>query len=348
MFLPVLLVRDYGLVGWIVFALPNVVGAAAMAWVLHDAQVSRRFVETHITACRTFSWVTIAYHVFFVMWMLQRFEAANLRNWGFFALGLFAVASIALKRNVMRWAGAVGAMIASCVMWWMLYQQQNVLSLPPLVPRGHDEAFWKSAFLFPTFVLGFVLCPYLDLTFHRARQHTSAAGGRMAFGVGFGVVFLSMLILTLLYSHWLVPMVDGSPRSKLASLFLVIHLMVQSAFTVGAHVREISQRSGGGLLNVLGTSFVACMFALGWFASMPQRVHGHDLGELIYWCLLGFYGLVFPAYLLTRSVRAAGAISLIAFPLYWLGYVEGKVVWLLPGLLVVLVVSMVLRSPGRR
>ena len=31
MFLPVLLVRDYGMLGWIVFAVPNVVGAAAMA-----------------------------------------------------------------------------------------------------------------------------------------------------------------------------------------------------------------------------------------------------------------------------------------------------------------------------
>src|SRR4051812_22981962 len=28
MFLPVLLVRDYGLLGWVVFAIPNVIGAA--------------------------------------------------------------------------------------------------------------------------------------------------------------------------------------------------------------------------------------------------------------------------------------------------------------------------------
>src|SRR6266404_3216610 len=35
MFLPVLLVRDYGLWGWIVFAVPNMIGAAAMGWVMH-------------------------------------------------------------------------------------------------------------------------------------------------------------------------------------------------------------------------------------------------------------------------------------------------------------------------
>jgi hypothetical protein len=350
MFLPVLLVRDYGLAGWIVFALPNVVGAAAMAWVLHDAQASRRFVERHQAACRAFSWITIAYHVFFVMWMLQRFEAANLRGWGFFALGLCAVASIALVGNFMRWVGAIGAMIASGVMCWMLYQQQNVLKVPSLVPRGHEDALWKAACLFPTFALGFVLCPYLDLTFHRARQHTSPAGGRAAFGLGFGVVFLSMIVLTLLYAQWLLPAVDGSPRSKLASLFLVIHLMVQSAFTVGAHVREVATRSGGRSSTLLGLTFIVCMFALGWYASTPQRFRGHDLGEVVYWCLLGFYGLLFPAYLLTRSLRSALIVSAIAFPLYWMGYVEGKPIWLLPGVVVVLVSGSVprlfQREPG--
>jgi hypothetical protein len=32
MFLPVLLVRDYGIGAWWIFAIPNVVGAAAMGW----------------------------------------------------------------------------------------------------------------------------------------------------------------------------------------------------------------------------------------------------------------------------------------------------------------------------
>ncbi|MBV8780683.1 MAG: hypothetical protein JO353_04735, partial [Phycisphaerae bacterium] len=34
MYLPVLLVRDYGFWGWVVFAIPNVVGAAAMGWTI--------------------------------------------------------------------------------------------------------------------------------------------------------------------------------------------------------------------------------------------------------------------------------------------------------------------------
>ncbi|HEY8750802.1 MAG TPA: hypothetical protein VIM11_22650, partial [Tepidisphaeraceae bacterium] len=66
MFLPVLLIRDMGLWGWIVFAAPNVLGAALMGWVLTSPESSRRIVENHGGACRAFSIVTIAFHVFFV------------------------------------------------------------------------------------------------------------------------------------------------------------------------------------------------------------------------------------------------------------------------------------------
>src|SRR3954466_11135783 len=66
MFLPVLLIRDYGLAGWWVFAVPNVIGAAAMGTVLRDAQASRRLVAAHRTACRWFSIVTICFHGFFI------------------------------------------------------------------------------------------------------------------------------------------------------------------------------------------------------------------------------------------------------------------------------------------
>src|SRR4051812_30605350 len=52
MFLPVLLIRDYGLWGWIVFAVPNVVGAGAMGWVLRSRTTSRHMVVAHAVACR--------------------------------------------------------------------------------------------------------------------------------------------------------------------------------------------------------------------------------------------------------------------------------------------------------
>jgi hypothetical protein len=70
MFLPVLLVRDYGPLAWWIFAIPNCIGAAAMGWVLRNADDSAAYVRRHAGACRWFSLVTIAFHLFFAAWML--------------------------------------------------------------------------------------------------------------------------------------------------------------------------------------------------------------------------------------------------------------------------------------
>src|SRR4051794_17500932 len=71
MFLPVLLIRDYGVRAWWIFAIPNVVGAALMGWVLKNAKSSRRLLENHLHAATLFSLVTIAFHVFFFFWVVK-------------------------------------------------------------------------------------------------------------------------------------------------------------------------------------------------------------------------------------------------------------------------------------
>src|SRR3954464_11105172 len=68
MFLPVLLVSEYGVGAWFIFAVPNVVGAAAMGWVLSRAGASERIATEHRTACVAFSAVTLAFHAFFLLW----------------------------------------------------------------------------------------------------------------------------------------------------------------------------------------------------------------------------------------------------------------------------------------
>src|SRR5438105_14859391 len=72
MFLPVLLVRDYGVWGWIVFAIPNILGAAAMGWVIRSPEQSRSIVAVHQPAIVIFSTVTAAFQVFFAAWIFQR------------------------------------------------------------------------------------------------------------------------------------------------------------------------------------------------------------------------------------------------------------------------------------
>ncbi|MEO0631212.1 MAG: hypothetical protein AAFY46_10885, partial [Planctomycetota bacterium] len=47
MYLPILMVRDLGLAGYLVFAIPNVVGAAAMGWVLRSPASSLALTTRH-------------------------------------------------------------------------------------------------------------------------------------------------------------------------------------------------------------------------------------------------------------------------------------------------------------
>src|SRR5438045_2624614 len=66
MFLLVLLVREYGSWGWVIFAIPNVLGAATMGWILRDARDSERFAAAHRHALTTFSFVIVSFQIFFV------------------------------------------------------------------------------------------------------------------------------------------------------------------------------------------------------------------------------------------------------------------------------------------
>src|SRR5437764_7722716 len=70
MFLPVLLVRDYGVWGWVAFAVPNVLGAAAVGWTYRTAAHSEKTVAAHFPAMWLFSFVTAAFQIFFAWWLL--------------------------------------------------------------------------------------------------------------------------------------------------------------------------------------------------------------------------------------------------------------------------------------
>src|SRR3954468_9321416 len=70
MFLPVLLVRNWGIWGWVVFAVPNVIGAAAMGLVIRSRESSEEILIRHRMAIALFSLVTIAFHIYFVYWFV--------------------------------------------------------------------------------------------------------------------------------------------------------------------------------------------------------------------------------------------------------------------------------------
>ena len=80
--------------------------------------------------------------------------------------------------------------------------------------------------------------------------------------------------------------------------------------------------------------------------------------QLIYRVFMGFYGLVFPAYVWIVMLRGRGrvvpdAYSLTIFavavavagPMFWMGFVAQRMIWLAPGLAIVLLARLLVRPP---
>lgn len=362
MFLPVILLRDYGTFAWVVFALPNVVGAAAMGWVLHRQGASERLVGRHGPAMAAFSGVTILFHVLFVGWVVRWLGSTTGRG---------------------EWAFVLAAAGAAVVCFPLLLARRTALLLAALTLAGSLAAFVVTvlntdrmlvpavtatvdlAYLAPVCLIGFALSPYLDLTFHRARQALTSYGGVAAFTLGFGAMFLLMIVFTLWYGPMAVPPDAGRPRAtalpltRVAALAVVAHMAGQSGFTVAAHVVELVRQHRRSAAATRRGTLAAVVFGggiLGFSAYLAAdggqgRFWGASLGanEVGYRLFLSFYGLVTPAYVWLFLVpwggsRPAGRHRWVAFalclllaaPAFWAGFIEGKTVWLLAGVGVVL------------
>lgn len=346
MFLPVLLVRDYGPIAWWIFAIPNVVGAAAMGWMMRSREHSERVVTTHADACRVFSLVTIAFHLFFAIWMLPTL----LGNAGWIVAAVVVQLSFTpLLRGAAQLMASVAALVISVAIAVQLHQQ-GLLVLPQAHPAGVGRvAMGDFSGLALVCLLGFLTCPYLDLTFHRARRATSDAGAKIAFGLGFGVFFCSMIVLTFLYATLFATL----KAPALGATLVAIHLGVQMALTVSLHARvamdEAEQRDDVANYRAALGAALALGLAGGMIAyfarSHDLQYAGLAVGEIVYRVFLSFYGLVAPAYVLAsrllRTPTSAGSepssqatvwrttflIVGVALPFYWLAFVERKMVF---------------------
>jgi hypothetical protein len=344
MFLPVLLVRDTGPWGWLVFAIPNVVGAAAMGWVLKSPEQSRRMVETHPAACRAFSIVTIAFHVFFVLWIVPRLVGLPTAAITFALTAIYLLFTMSrgdydISVGVLVWLISLGAMAM------FAFRGPAIIPSFPALPSAN------AIYLIPVCLFGFALCPYLDLTFHRARQSLPVlSDSRLAFGIGFGVCFFSMIVFSLVYSQSLASLVTEDWRSAMrpaGGRIVATHMIVQAAYTISVHTRSFvdTRPRSGGILSLLIICQIALLAA---FASVGlPRIAGLDPGEIVYRGFMGFYGLIFPAYawffiLPSRAdhpaivVRAFVLTIVVALPMYFAGFILNRMVWLVPGVFGVL------------
>ena len=325
MFLPLILLQVFGWSAFWIFAIPNVIGCAAMGYVL-DAQRSRRFVDAHARPIRIFSFATVLYQVFFIGYACSSFlyTEGSLAEDRWPVLGtvltLAAAAYAISRRGDLFWrVFALLATIAAVALFWCTMTFTGGF---PLVPVSEDAPSTLAAA--PVFVLGFLLCPYLDPTFHRARQQVQS---RHAFLV-FGIVFAFMLAFAAS---------TYNPATFGPVLFWAVltQWLIQLVFTIGAHMREINQ-----LPHAFIGANLMCLAAvvLGAVAGLPGIAR-----EEIYLCLLGLYALPFPLYVvaavaagpLRKLPRGATVavilVSLALAPFAWIGFVERTT----PALLVV-------------
>lgn len=354
MFLPVILVREFGLAGWVVFAIPNIVGAAALPFVLRTPGASERYVARHAGAMQWFSAVTIAFHAMFLTWVASSAlrNAARFADFGVRApLGVGAASALGVvacgwflgRFSVSRLsATAVGLWFASLALIGAALALDSRGAPPPgPAPAARPVDLALAA---PVIAFGFALCPYLDLTFHRVCRDSSEAVARRAFPIGFGVCFLAMIAGSLAYTRLVGS--NGAPMWP-----LLAHFAFQSAFTVGAHARELRAQAGPDAARwVVGPALVGVLVALLPHVAWSGPIH--LTSERVYLCFLGFYAVAFPAYVwIMARVRdrapiapdAPGtpafplpskaiwaATTLLTAPMLWLGFIEHRWFWLAP------------------
>ena len=347
MFLPVLLVRDFGLLGWIIFAIPNVIGALLMGWMIQSRAASLTMTTRHAGAMRAFSIITISFHTFFIPWIVSQLLGALA---GAIAFGLLLVFIAPIFATNLRATTIAGATIVfSLVCAGMILGGGTDAISPVENVRAIDLASLSAVCL-----LGFLTCPWLDLTFHRARQECSnPTESRFAFTLGFGMFFSLMIVLTLLYA----PMLLSSDLQKSFRWVLSAHLVVQSCFTLGVHGSALRASVGDVASHQSISKKLIVMILLGallaiasrWLDSQSIRYRDLTAGELTYRAYMTFYALIFPAYVWlvmhpSRGFRPPGARPIailvltifIALPFYFLAFMNRSMQWGLIGVMIVL------------
>lgn len=351
MFLPALLLRDMGWPGFLIFAIPNGVGAAAMGWVIQSRVDSVRFVEKHAVAVWWFSAITLAFHFFWILWI------ANFLRIAFQIPGAYLVGVAGLGAAFVFISGiATRTARAPQLALVLLGVGLTVLAATFVLPdvQESNAALLASAprsaaplWMLPVMIFGFVLCPYLDITFHHARQQLgSRNNGRVGFTLGFVGFFAFMILLTTRYSGAIIGALNGDDFAQIPTPWLasgiLLHILCQWLFTVRVHLDRIGTLPGSGSKQPLLLALVVSSAVVGYFAVKLPSHAGLSGGEMIYRCFMGAYGLVFPAYLLYRVKASRNRATLwiaiaIALPLFGLGFIERQTIWLIPGLGIVLI-----------
>jgi hypothetical protein len=339
MYLPVLIMRELGIWGVVTFAIPNMVGAAAIGWFVRDSQQSGRIVGQNRAACTWYSLITIVFHGYFAAWLIRQIAGPN--------AGAALAGGLLLLWAILQWrrggeflAAGLTLALSAAAMAWGFYRGELPYLAQPLPGAGLPMV--NNVWLAPAWTLGFLCCPWLDLTFHNARQMMQPAQARAAFSLGFCAIFPLMLLITIAYSGWLVAAFDRSRYPQLA-IILGAHLIGQSCLTVSLHAQQVLKIEPKIRLRRFLAFSALLIFAVGLGILIQDRgtFNGIAMGELIYRTFLGFYGFVFPAYVWLRMLRPRRSmlrvivVIVIAAPLYWLAFGQEQMIFAAVGAAVI-------------
>lgn len=284
MYLPLVLRDHYGWAAVAAFALPNLAGIVLFAFAFPAVESSRAAIARHGGAMSWFSLLTIAFHVYFLA-AVWRYEFSDVPA----ALAMLIplpVVALAWAARALSDRAIVRTAIAVYGISMAMTAASAMLLLNDAAPAR--AAFWAQrdpsglVFLAPLFCLGFLLCPAMDLTFHRAlRSVGGGSAGRRTFAL-FAAAFAIMLLHTVIYSQ------TGLRWPA------IMHILLQSWFTMAVHWREIEvsrarAADSGAAPRLWAVLFIAWMLVL-----VP-------IVDYRWWFI--FTGLVFPAWVVLMLVR---------------------------------------------
>lgn len=284
MYLPLVLRDHYGWTAVAAFALPNLAGVVLFAFAFPSAESSRAACARHGGAMAWFSLLTIAFHVYFLAAVWQYEFAVAPPPLAMLAplpvAALAWAARLLNDRAIVRIAiGVYGISLAmTAASAALLFKGAAPVRAAAWTPRDPSGL----VFLAPLFVLGFLLCPAMDLTFHRAlRRVGGGPAGQRTFAL-FAAAFALMLLHTAVYSQ------TGLRWPA------IVHILLQSWFTMTVHWREIeARRTVEAGRSASGKLWPALLVS--WAMVLLVFV------DYRWWFI--FTGLVFPAWVVLMLVR---------------------------------------------
>ena len=363
MWLPVIVIERWGWPGFWAFAISNILGCTLMGYVVGSRSRSEQLVKDHRGPMRWFSVFTIAFQLFWVS------AVFGYMGW-FFGLP-HGTAMILAPLGVLLLGGVMSRMPMAGWLLFALLAYLFTIGIFTTIGTGSLEhismtgqrpqiQLWGTI---PIIFIGFMLSPYLDLTFHRARRETPSSHSFAVFG---GSFFIVLLLVAACYG---IMNPDSDTPAPTTAIVILISLLwlAQVTFTIGAHLRELKATNDPSPQRWGSTARLMCIAVLvmpmTWLA---MRMHGaatndwHWILEDHYLRFLGFYGLLVPTWVLafmgprrpaTRSMGACIALAIataIALPMAEHGMIKIASWWILIGVTIVTTIALMLPRDAAR